>query len=314
VSALLFIAAAALTLLLSGEIKGSLVFLPLWAPLAGLGAPGFALAAISAGLARILREPVREYFVARRYGRVRGRALPATGVWVLAGLFAAAALLLAVFGPLPLPTVPAALVLFPAVLCFSLWTESCRGAKEGHIRFKPVQITPLARRPLSCAPAVFPFALAALALPLLSGLFPDAAAGKPPQNASRISGGWKSPLELNAGHYREHAAFQQAFPYTSLDAGGTPYLRYVLAGDGLIGGSDSGEPAFEEPAAIPPFPLDSLMDFLTNYAYTEGDPVLSYDGALLCPIIVLGLCVPLIFRERRMRGQLSVYIDKRIAA
>jgi hypothetical protein len=313
--ALLFIAAAALTLLLSGEILGGLFFLPLWAPLAALGAPGFALAAVLTGLSRILREPAREYFAARRYGTVRRRLPPPAGVWVLAGLFLAVAVALAVFGSFPPLTVPAALVLFPAVLCFSLWTESYRGVREGHIRFKPVPITPLARRPLSCSPVMFPFALVALALPLLSALFPGASA--PPREPSRSWTGWKSPLELNAGHYREHAAFQQAFPYAPLDAGGAPYLRYVLAGDGLIDGNASGEPAFEEPAAIPPFPLDSLVDFLTNYAYTDSRSVSSGGGEFICPFVVLGLCVPLLFRDRRgrrIRGQLSMYIDKRIAA
>jgi hypothetical protein len=313
--ALLFIAAAALTLLLSGEIPGGLFFLPLWAPLAGLGAPGFALAAVLTGLSRILREPAREYFIAQRYGTVRKGLPPPAGVWVLTGLFLAAAVVLAVFGHFPPFTVPVALVFFPAVLCFSLWTESYRGVKEGHIRFKPVPITSLARRPFS--PVMFPFALAALALPLLSAFFPLSAAGKPPQGASRPRTGWKSPLELNAGHYREHAAFQQAFPYAPLDAGGAPYLRYVLAGDGLIDGNNSGEPVFEDPATIPPFPLDSLIAFLEDYAYTDIGPVSFDEGELICPFVVLGLCVPLLFRdrrERRIRGQLSMYIDKRIAA
>jgi hypothetical protein len=312
-TALLFIAAAALTLLLSGEIPGGLFFLPLWAPLAALGSPGFALAAVLTGLSRILREPAREYFIARRYGTARGRTLLPPGIRVLAGLFLAAAAALAVFGSLPPLAVPAALVLFPAVLCFSLWTESYRGVKEGHIRFKPVPITLPARRPLS--PVMVPFALAALALPLASG--PVSAPDRPAGDAAPSGTGWQSPLELNAGHYREHAAFQQAFPYAPLDAGGAPYLRYALAGDGLIDGGASGEPAFEEPAEIPPFPLDSLMDFLANYAYTDYDPVASPDGAFMCPLIVLGLCVPLIFRdrrERRMRGQLALYGDKRIAA
>jgi hypothetical protein len=315
--ALLFIAAAAFALLFGGEILTTLAFLPLWAPLAGLGSSGFALAAVLAGLSRILREPALEYFIARRYGTICKRLPPPAGIRVLAGLFFAAAVLLAVFGSFPPLTVPAALVLFPAVLCFSLWTESYRGVKEGHIRFKPVQITPLVRRPLSCSPVMLPFALAALALPLLSALFPGATPDRSPGNASRARSGWKSPLELNAGHYREHAAFQQAFPYTSLDAGGAPYLRYVLAGDGLIDGDVSGEPVFGEPEAIPPFPLDSLIDFLANYAYTNIDPVLSYGGEFICPFVVLGLCIPLIFRDRqgrKIRGQLSIYIDKRIAA
>ncbi|MDR1247770.1 MAG: hypothetical protein LBK63_00560 [Treponema sp.] len=315
--AILCILASALTLLFSGEILFALFFLPLWVPLAGLGSPGFALAAILAGLSRVLREPALEYFVARRYGTIRGRALPAAGVWILAGLFFAAAVLLAVFGRLPPLTVSAALVLFPLVLCFSFWTESCRGAQEGHIRFKPVQITPLARQPISGSLVMFPFALAALALPLLSGLFSGVAAGKSSQDASRVRTSWKSPLELNAGHYRAHAAFQQAFPYTPFDAGGAPYLRYSLAGDGLIDGSDPGEPVFAKSATIPPFPLDSLIDFLGNYVYTDDVPVLFYGGELVCPFIVLGLCVPLIFRDRRgrrMRGQLSLYMDKKIAA
>jgi hypothetical protein len=314
---LLFIAAAALVLLFAGKTLTTLAFLPLWAPLAGLGSAGFALAAILAGLSRILREPALEYFIARRYGTARKRLPPPAGVWVLAGLFFAAAALLAVFGSFPPLTVPAALVLFPVVLCFSLWTESYRGVKEGHIRFKPVQITPLARPSLSCSPVMLPFALAALALPLLSALFPLSLRDRSPGDASRARSGWKSPLELNAGHYREHAAFQQAFPYTALDAGGAPYLRYVLDGDGLIDGNVSGGPAFEEPEAVPPFPLDSLIDFLANYAYTDSDPVLFYGGEFICPLVVLGLCVPLMFRDRRgrrIRGQLSIYIDKRIAA
>jgi hypothetical protein len=309
--ALLFLAAAALSALLSREIFVALFFLPLWAPLAGLGAAGFSLTAVLAGLSRILREPAREYFVARRYGTAAGTAMPPAEVWVLSGLLLAAAALLGIVGRLPLLTVPAALVLAPLVLCFALWTESCRGG--GHIRFTPVPITPLARRPGACSPVMVPFALAALALPALSGVFPGA--GGSAISPSRALTGWKSPLELNGEHYREHAAFQQAFSYTSLGAGEASYRRYSLAGDGLIDGNDSGETAFREPEEIPPFPLAPLMDFLANYAYTGSSPVSPQGGA--CPLIVLGLCVPLIVldrRRRRIRGKFSLYMNKRIAA
>jgi hypothetical protein len=309
--AILFIAAAALTLLLSRDVPVTLFFLPLWAPLAGLGSAGFALMAVLAGLSRILREPAREYFVSRRYGTAGGKAPPPAGLWVLSGLFLAAAALLAVFGRFPPLTVPAALILFPLVLWFSLWNESCRGLKEGHIRFRPVQITSLARLPGAYSPVMFPFALAALAmlLPMVS----PGAAGKPGAPWT----GWKSPLEVDAGHYREHAAFQRAFSYTSLGAGESLYLRYSLGGDGLIDGGGSGEAAFVEPEAIPPFPLASLMDFLANYTYTDSSPVLPHRGERICPLVVLGLCVPLIIRDRRRRriwGKLSMYMDKRIAA
>jgi hypothetical protein len=312
VPAVLFIAAAALTLLLSREIPVTLFFLPLWAPLAGLGAAGFALAAVVAGLSRILREPARERFVSRRYGTAGGKA--PLSVRVFSGLFLAAAVLLAVFGRLPPLTAPAALIFVPVVLGFSLWTEFRRGVKEGHIRFKPVQITPLARRPGAWSPVMAPFALAALALALLPAVFPGVAGG----GASRAWTGWKGPLEMNAAHYRDHAAFQLAFSRRPLGGGESLYLRYSLAGDGLIDGTGSAETVFGEPEAIPPFPLAPLIDFLANYTYTDNNPgPVPPRAEPVCPLIVLGLCVPLIVRDRwgrRIRGKLSVYMDKRIAA
>jgi hypothetical protein len=314
VPAVLFIAAAALTLLLSREILAASFFLPLWAPLAGLGAAGFALTAVLAGFARVLREPARDYFVSRRYGTTGSKALPPAGVWILCGLFPLAAVFLAIFGRYPPLTVPVALILVPLVLGFSLRAEFCRGLQEGHIRFKPVQIAPPARR--AYAPVMVPFLLAALALPLLSGVFPGAAGGSAADPFPAWTG-WKSPLELNAERYREHAAFQQAFSYTSLGGGESLYLRYSLAGDGLIDGSGSAEAVFAEPEEIPPFPLASLVDFLANYAYTDHGPVSPQGESPLCLLIVLGLCVSLILWERRRRrigGKLSMYMDKRIAA
>jgi hypothetical protein len=314
VPALLFMAAAALTLLLAREIHIMLFFLPLWAPLAGLGAAGFALTAVLAGLAGVLREPAREYFVSRRYGAAGGR-LPSPGVWALSGLFLAAAALLAVFGRYPPLTVPAALILVPLVLCCALRTESCRGIREGHIRFKPVQIAPRSRRTGACSPILVPFALAAVALPLLSGVFPAAggsAGGLFPPRA-----GWKSPPELSAERYREHAAFQQAFSYTSLRGGGLPYLRYSLAEDGLIDGAGSAQAVVAEPGEIPPFPLAPLIDFLADYAYTDPGPVAPRGESPAGAFIVPGLWVLLFLRDRRGRrlwGKLAMYMDKRIAA
>jgi hypothetical protein len=311
--AVLFSAAAALTLAFSREVPVALFFLPLWAPLAGFGGAGFALMAILAGLFRALLEPARERFVSRRYGTAGGGAPLSPEVWVLSGLFLAAAGLLAVFGGLPPLIVPAASAFFFPVLYFSLWTESCRGIKEGHIRFKPVQITPLARRPGAYAPVMVPFALAALALQALPLVFP-AAGGSP---ADLSWSGWKSSPELNAERYREHAAFQQAFSYTSLGGGESFYGSYSLAGDGLIGGNGSGEAVLAEPAAIPSFPLDPLIDFLAHYDYTDTGPALPRGGDFIGPLIPLAVLIPLILRDKRKRrilGKLSMYMDKRIAA
>jgi hypothetical protein len=313
---LIFVIAAALTLWLSRDILVMLFLLPLWAPLAGFGAAGFALAAVLAGFSRVLRDPAREYFAARRYGKAGGKALPSPGVWALSGLFLLAAGLLAVFGRFPPLTVPAALILVPLALCCGLRSESRREATAGHIRFKPVQITSLARRPGAYSPVMFPFALAALALLLLPRLFPRAA-GPAPGDLSRAWTGWKGAAELNEERYREHAAFQQAFSYSSLGAGESPYLRYSLAADGLIDGNGSAEEAPAETEAIPPFPLAPLIDFFAAYRYTDSGSVSPQGGELMCPLIVLGLCVPLIIRDRRRRGswgKLSMYMDKKIAA
>jgi hypothetical protein len=312
--ALLFGAAAALTLLLSREIHITLFFLPLWASLAGLGSAGFALIAVLAGLSRVLREPARDYFVSRRCGMTRGRTPPPADLWILSGLFLVAAALLAVLGRYPLLTIPAALILVPVVLCFALWTESCRGMREGHIRFKPVQIAPLAGRSGAYSPVMTPFALAALALPLLSGAFPATGGSGdlfPPRT------GWNGASGLNAERYQEHAAFQQAFSYTSLGRGKAPYLRYSLAQDGFIDGNGSAEAVLAEAGEIPPFPLAPLIDFLVNYAYTDPGPVSSPGESPVGALIALGLCVPLLLRDwrgRRMWGKLSMYMDKRIAA
>jgi hypothetical protein len=307
--ALLFVAAAALTLLLSRETPATLIFLPLWAPLAGLGAEGFALMAVLAGFSRALREPALDYLVSRRYRKAGRKALPFANVWAFCALFPLAAALLAVFGSYPLLTVPAALIFAPLVLCFSLRAESCR---DGHIRFKPVQITPLARRPSFYLPVMAPFTLAALALLLLPRLFPGAAN---PGKVVPVQAGWNIPPELNAERYREHRAFQQAFSYTSLGGEESSYLRYSLAEDGLVNGNGSGEMTIADIGAIPPFPLDSLIDFLAGYAYTS--PVAPRGDSPVCPLIVLALCVPLILRDWRgwrIRGKLSMYMDKRIAA
>jgi hypothetical protein len=308
VPALLFVAAAALTLLLSREIPAGLIFLPLWAPLAGLGAEGFALMAVLAGFSRALREPMLDYFVSRRYRR--GRALPPADVWMFCALFPLAAAFLAVFGRYPLLTIPAALLLVPLVLCVSLWAQSCR---DGHIRFKPVQITPMSRRPGFYLPVMAPFTLAALALLLLPKLFPGALS---PGNAVPIHAEWSIPLELNAERYQEHRAFQQSFSYTSFGREESFYLRYSLAEDGLVNGI--GEATAMETGGIPPFPLAPLIDFLVGYAYTDSGSVSSRrDDSPACLLIILILCVPLLLRDWwgwRIRGKLSMYMDKRIAA
>jgi hypothetical protein len=314
---ILFIPAAAFTLFLSGEALLTAFFLPLWAVLAGQGVPGFAVLAILAGLFRFLREPVRDYFMVRRYGKSSWQ--PLWGALPQGILFLVALGGIMIFGAVRPLTVILGFLFFLALLGVSLWAESHREARRGHIRFRQVPITGIHRgfalRPSPCVRIMAPFTLAALVLLLAPG-------ARIPHASSRDWTGWKSPLPLNAEAYSAHVAFQRAFSLMPL---GTPfpletdpaqdYLRYSLAEDGLIDGAAPGESVDSDESVdsfeIPPFPLEGLIDFFTNYSYT--DPGTETNG-LLCLLIVLGLGGSLIFRDRRRPLKLAMYMDKRIAA
>jgi hypothetical protein len=306
---LLFAVAAALALLLSREAPLMALFLPLWAPLAGLGVPGFALLAALAGLCRILREPAREYFFSRRYGKADGSrpgALAGRGVWALSLVFLAAMGCVAAFGGLPPLAFPLAGLFSLAILCLSSWAEFCRGLSRGHVRFRPVPIADAARRRVSYLRVMVPFALAALALMVL-----PKPSGAP---SSREWTGWESPARPSAEMYREHVAFQRSFSYAPLGGEPQPYLRYALAGDGLIDGSGASPVESADFDEIPPFPLGGLIDFLDNYSYTDTGFNPPRRGELVCLLAVLALCVPRILRDRWGRGKLAMLREKRIAA
>jgi hypothetical protein len=168
-----------------------------------------------------------------------------------------------------------------------------------------------------------PFTLAALVLLLVPVVLPGIFAGAT-SVSSRDWTGWKSPLPLNAEVYREHVEFQRAFSFMPLGAPSETVLpqaslRYSLAEDGLIDGSvDSDELVDSDESVdsfeIPPFPLQGLIDYLTNYTYTDPGYGSSSAGELICLLIVLGLGILLIFRDRRGQRKLALYRDKRIAA
>ncbi|WP_010261423.1 hypothetical protein [Treponema primitia] len=314
---ILFIAAAAFALLFSEDLLFTALFLPLWAVLAGLGVPGFALMAVLAGLSRLLREPVREYFVSRRYGKPALGTLASRGTWILSALFLIALGFIAVLGALPPLSVIMGLLFFLAILCLSLWAEAYREAHQGHIRFLPVQITGIARRPSRYSRIMFPFTLAALVLLFLPMFFTGNSTGNSSPAASRVWTGWKGPEAPTAARYREHVEFQRIFSFMPLGEPSQGYLRYSLAEDGLIDSNNSGEIVFEDPMEIPPFPLEGLIDFLTNYAYTDSGFVPPHSGGLICLLIAFSLCIPLIFKDKRghrMRGIFSMYMNKQIAA
>jgi hypothetical protein len=319
---LLFVVAAVFTLLLSGEALFTVFFLPLWAVLSTLGAPGFALIAVLAGLSRLLREPVREYFVSRRYKKPLNspRNFAALGVlalpeiWVLSALFLAALGVIIFFGSLPWLTVIMGLLFFLVILCLSRQTESYWGDRQGHIRFLPVPISGMALRPSRHYRIMFPFILATLLLLFLPVLFPGNSTSRSPREWT----GWKGSGDLNAEMYWDHVRFQQNFSFMPLGPARSPedpsqsYLRYSLAEDGLIGGAVPGEFLPENTEEIFPFPLEGLIDFINNYTYIDPGFSTLHSGGVICLLISLGLCIPLIlqdWRGRRMKGKFSIYTE-----
>ncbi|AEF83850.1 putative membrane protein [Treponema primitia ZAS-2] len=362
--ALLFLVAAAITLFFSAAPLITALFLPLWAVLAGMGVPGFALIAAQAALSRLLGEPVREYFISRRYEKAalatptevgptsvgkfpaplatefpaQGGSSPASlrklfnyfrDFWVLGAVFLGACGAIAILGGLGPLIFLLETVFFLFLLGLSLWSESNRGANQGHIRFLPVQITDIALKPPLYSRILFPFALASLALLFLGPLFNASSAG------TSLGRGrdWDTRRNINAEIYRKHGEFQSQFSflplYNTAPGQGSGYGRYSLGTDGLIAGLPEtlvfGETVASSVDAIPPFPLEGLIDFLDHYSYTDGGMVSpaggvpggSGHGDLFSALIGLGLCIPLIFWDRRghsTRGKLSKYMDKRIAA
>jgi hypothetical protein len=139
---------------------------------------------------------------------------------------------------------------------------------------------------------------------------------------SSLSGGFKgeapvmaSPLLISPAEYRTHAEYQQRFSLLPLGRNGfdeASYFHYDVDEDGLI--SKAGLLG-EDLSAIPPFPLETLMDFLgesdsvagmRNMGVSEFVPVL----------MVLLLCIPAL-SGRRGKGKkkgTAIYNDKRIAA
>jgi hypothetical protein len=351
--ALLFAVVAALTMIFSGAPLAAAFLLPLWAVPAGMGAAGFSLMAALAGFFRLLRDPLREYFIFHRYGKpddlldgggmgeLMIKIFNSHGVsCVLSPLFLAAYIVSAVIGGLSLVGVFMGLIFFLVLLILAFWTESMRGMNQGHIRFLPVQITDIAMKPLSFSRVILPFALASLGMFFLPTPVTDGNTGAPA--VSRELRDWKrregvyDPALLPRA-YQDHVRFQNSFSLTPLDLDGysQSYLRYTLGKDGLIAGSSApeGDPSglFPDGGSPPPFPLAGLIDFLENNAYTsfEGFPAgearvkkmsvveSSHGGDLASVLISLGLCIPLILldsRGRRIRGKFSAYMDKRIAA
>lgn len=323
---LIFLFAAAGTMIFSRTPLLCAVLFPLLAPLLFAGPPGFALAAALVGLQAIFWEPAREYFISRRYGYRRFLRGPSRyrDLWVRLGIFRR------------LGGVPLVFILVYGIICgiggispilglvffgsfggvffLSLWAESCPGENPGHVRFIPVAILDFSVNRLFFPRIILPFSLASLLSLFVSSLLAGSS-GAP------LPAGETFPL-ISPAEYERHVLFQSSFSVSSPEdrtgeGRGNGYIRYTLDKDGLVAavpaalekgpGGESGE--------IPPFPLESLMAFLGNSAPAGETRRASRDLLPSCLILLTG--VPLLFlsgQGNRKKKKIPVYRDKRIAA
>jgi hypothetical protein len=124
------------------------------------------------------------------------------------------------------------------------------------------------------------------------------------------------PPPISAAEYQAHGKYQKNFsvmPLGRFDE--AAYFHYDIGKDGLIDpvGLPQGLPGAESDGAIPPFPLESLMDFLTASASAEG---IRGMGLFECApvLLVLLLSIPALGGRGRKKKGFLIYSDKRIAA
>ncbi|MDR0556833.1 MAG: hypothetical protein LBG43_03035 [Treponema sp.] len=208
------------------------------------------------------------------------------------------------------------------VLTLIVWAESNRGGSQDHIRFTPVPIIgSVAKAPLFTR-AVIPFTLAAflaLALPDTLGL-----------TQYREPSGYLKNHLIQASDYKAHLAFQTSFSFTPLgenrgveaDDG---YLQYQLGDDGLIAGAKDAASYVaaggqEKKAGyfgqFPQFPLEDLMDFLSESGHNEKNSIVGtgIDTRDMLPIALLvAPCILALFNIGQKRGRkknMLVYSEK----
>jgi hypothetical protein len=287
--ALLFAAAAALTLILAGDAPGSLFLLPIWVLLCRQGSTGFALSAVLAFLFRTLHDPMLELFISRHYKASRA---PASNLKRGHIRFVPIRISGSVRPSAPLPwfILPFALASL-AVLGLSAFGRPAGSGNPGPgdapLAFADWEGVPLVTSADYEEHIRFQHAFSYLPL--------------------------ETPLEAGEGSMRLYQSYE-------LDGTG------LIASNRIAGGMVAGGPVASDivvsdivvrdiVASVPPFPLTELMESLEAYSFPgASDPP---SGTLFPTLMVLCLSVPLFLGglyRRRKKGKFSIYIDKRIVA
>ena len=306
-----------------------------------IGWGGFAaviLAAVFAGMWKLLREPLKE-LITSRYSRsntfyagtgFRGiieRLKPYRLNLILASLFFLLLPVLAIAAFLPPVPLLAACVSFFLLYFLSFKAMEAGFRNTRHIPFMPVPLLPLRTKTFSLFPFIIPFVLAAFLALILPVFFPGERGDiHTPENIV------DPRYFVSPEDYYNHIDFQLSFSYRSMninsDAVGREalnqegYLHYYLGDDGLIAGSADSAGTGE--MEVLPFPLEKLMDFLIQYYEPLEEPArkpepfnppIKLGEWVLAAIILTFCCMSEFLRPGIVPGKkLPVRWDKRIAA
>ncbi|GHT70848.1 hypothetical protein FACS1894110_22990 [Spirochaetia bacterium] len=229
------------------------------------GASGFALAAILSLLAGLLLEPVRDLC----YSRLRGGEFRVRHFfrWLFSPLLLALYGLAALAGRIPPLLVVLTVLFFMLIFFFFFVVEAHSGGAVDHKRFVPVLILESSVKKLNFPRFMLPFVLSSCLAFLFSG------GELRPLVSTEGSGDFEEDVPvtdylplISAAEYRAHAEYQRHFSLLPLGQRGfdeDSYFHYDMGKDGLIDGDLQGVFLPEaDMSALPPFPLEALMEFL----------------------------------------------------
>ncbi|GHV43609.1 hypothetical protein AGMMS49546_25700 [Spirochaetia bacterium] len=333
----LFVAAAITGLFF---VKPRLLGAALFPVLGGLclrGAPGFALAAILCLLGGLLLEPVRElcYSLGEgksrsgprlRQGESRSRLLrnsfgPYRFSWAAFPVLLALYGLAAFAGRVPLVLGTLSFLFFALIFFFFFVAEARRARAGDHIPFIPVLILTPSVKKFNFPQFMLPFALASCAA-LLFSVFLGGFSGLPgilalsgPEGGVPVTG---TPPLIIPAEYQYHVEYQRDFSLLPLGWNGfdeAAYFHYDVDKDGLIGKARAEAGPGGTSRGIPPFPLESLMDFLGKPDSAAGRRGMGL-FELVPVLLVLLLSIPALGggQGKGKKKRPAIYNDKRIAA
>jgi hypothetical protein len=279
-------------------------------PLALGAAPGFALAALLAGLAALFSESSGRKPPSGRQG---ARDLPGTftAQWLPALALIACYVFSSFFSGLPVHFAFFVLAAFCCALAVSLKAGGKKISIKFNMDIKPPQrrrFTPVEiisrRNTVSYGffPVMLPFAVMALALAFVVFARPQPLS-PPVVNVSPLP-----PNAITEADFQEHFLFQSAFSFRALgktyEAGELPVIAgYGLSSNGLL---EPSAPVIDDELQIPDFPLGDLLRGISS----DDSPRVTDEGNrnnsagwLFAPLPMIFILPAFIYNVRKRRQE-----------